>query len=147
MILNGYLELRSVGKVEKEPAVYSIGGFVAISADGREYQFTWRETSDAAWFKDGKLNMDSEVSCFFESYFKEANSEVTLDELTLEFLTASTLIDVSYDCFSDEAEEKFILMEIVSFTVSNENNQMSFSKEKLAEINAIIIDEYSECSK
>lgn len=143
MILRGYLEFRSIEVVTVEkPKIYTVGGFSAISADGRPYIFDWEESSSGARIEDGKLFMDSELKCFDEEYFKDSNAEVSLDEITPEFIATSKLTEAFYECYSDEYEEDFIPLELVSFNLCTENSEKAFSEEQLNAFNESVREEY-----
>lgn len=127
--MRGVVVLRSLEPVKEKPAIYSIGGFTAISEDGREYHFDWCESYTSCEHDEGgRLIFESDLRNFDDEYFKDS-SEVNIDELTPEFITSSKLKEVYYECFEDENEENFVHLEIVGFGVQEWDGEKYIEKE------------------
>ncbi len=118
------------GKKEKFKN-FSIGGFTAVSQDGREFHFDFD-------MMEGSF-VDCEVICWLRDFntedFEDHNKEnkVKSSEITGEFIANSKLTEVFYEAFNDD-EDEVIPLDVIRFEIYD-GEAYSFSKEALEEFN------------
>ena len=72
MLISSYIKLKSLDKLSKKPEILTIGGFSAITRDGRKYSFDW--CNSIIWCdldEEGHLIVEFELSNFDEEYFND----------------------------------------------------------------------------
>jgi hypothetical protein len=113
--------MQSLTPFENDPAIYSVGGFTAISKDGREYCFDWNEGESWVSHDDQeRLVIETQSKFFANDLYDESNLEAGInpEELTPEFITSSKLTEVFYECFptlDDELTGVYLPMEPIEF--------------------------------
>lgn len=101
------------GKKEKFKN-FSIGGFRAVTQEGREFQFDFD-------MMDGSF-IDCEVICWLRDFnaedFEEQNKEnnVKSSEITGEFIVNSKLTEIFYEAFNDD-EGEVIPLDVIRFEI------------------------------
>jgi prepilin-type processing-associated H-X9-DG protein len=141
--MNGVVVMRSVESFDVKPAICSVGGFSALSEDGRSYSFDWDSHQGNITFADGHFLVTWELGDVSED-FTEMNDEqgVTDADITPDFIAKSTLEEVHYECYmkvSDELTGAYTALELVSFAVFSDDREPKFvPDEKVAEFNVLL---------
>lgn len=140
--MKAYIVLKSLQPMSEKPAIFSVGGYSATSADGREFSFDFEEASNA-------FTIDEEGKGVFTSTCSNRDIEVYIDqnlesgvedsEITAEFIASSSLVEVFYECYltaEDEVNAKMAELKVVSFEIlDNDDTVGKFSEEELERFN------------
>lgn len=136
--------LRSINPMVEKPAIFSIGGFSAISKDGKHYSFDWNESATGCVNDEqGRMIFEADLKDFETDCYEEENLKagVKPEDLTVEFIISSKLTEVFFECYETEVEEDFIQLEVVSFKIfewiDNEKGYVGdqFPDEEIARFN------------
>lgn len=131
----GEIVLRSFHPVSDIPEVFSIGGYSAIKGS-RLYVFDWE-------YLNYDRNLDDEnhvvYSCSLRGFDgrlfndRDEDMDITAEDVTGEFITSSTLMEVNYECFDidDHKNGKHIPLEVLSFEI----DFVPFKQEDIDRIN------------
>jgi hypothetical protein len=140
--------LRSKEPFDGHPEVFTIGSFSAMNND-REFGYDWDTVgSNSSTDEHGYLIIEAGLSDFSED-FDEANiaAGIELNEITAQFITESTLVEMFYECYSDKDETNFIMMELVSFTVIadsiDDEVEYRFTDEQIEQFNQQVENEFN----
>lgn len=134
--------LKSVNPRDAKPAIFTIGGYGAISKDGKQYDFDWNEMRANCSFKDGFLIVDCDLNDFDDDSYLEENlkNNVSQKEITADFITSSKLIEVFYECYNTDldADNDLIQLDLLEFNIycdRRKDCEKSFPKEELDRYN------------
>jgi hypothetical protein len=137
--------MRSVAPLDIKPEVYSIGGYTAVTPDGREYSFDWDTHEGYIEFEEGHMRVKSFLTNWSDDFSHDNDKKGISDaDLTAEFITKSTLDEVTYECYLTVANEvagKYLPMELVSFVIEDGKYEFAFPAEEIARFN-IALREY-----
>lgn len=135
-ILRATLVFKRMDGIKDKFDCFSVGGFEAISKDGRKYQFDF--DSMEGYFDEDK----GEVTCFLthfnaEDYYEEENRKRGVDskEINGEFIRDSQLIEVFYEAFNDHEEDEVIPLDLIHFELLEDGISYRFPKEDLEKFN------------
>lgn len=120
MGLKAEIILRSIEPLSEKPAIFSIGGFSAISKDGRSFGFDWNESATGCTHDDqGRMLFTADLKDFETECYEEENLKtgVKPEDLTVEFIVVSRLTEVFYECYPTQDESNFTPLELVSFRI------------------------------
>lgn len=139
--MKAYVTMVSKLPVQSKPKIFSIGGFAAISKDGRPYVFNFKGLIVSVEFDvSGRLIFDIELNVLDEKFITDSlgheRSNVVFSGLTPEYIASSTLAEVFYECFAEnELKGPLIPLEIKEFeledNINGEEISAAFTAEEL----------------
>lgn len=135
MNISADIVLRSIEPLQEEPAIFTVGGYSAVTKDGKPFNFDWDEYySNHSHDEQGRMIFEATLRGFNDEDFIESNLEegIKHSQITDDFILSSLLTEVFYECFRTEVEiAGHIPLELVSFTI----NGKSFSESEIARYN------------
>lgn len=135
--------LKSKESLPRQPEIFSVGGFTAVTKDGREFCFdfkgsgTWVNCDNAGIYVFSTTLKGRDIEVFIES-----NSEngVEDSEITGEFIAQSSLTELNYECYltaDDEIRDTPTDLSLVKFTIYENGMEYSFPTEMIEVFNAL----------
>lgn len=131
--------MRTVSKVYDKPVIHSLGGFSAVTPDGRTYSFDWGRREGRIELIDGHAVITSYLSDW-SSVYTESNDQngVTAKEVTPEFIVKSQLEEINYECYMsyfDEQVGNWEPLELVRFMLEDNHGLYQIPNEEVDRYN------------
>ena len=144
------VKMRSIAPFAGKPEVFTIGGFYATTADGRDFIFDWENyTADISYDDDGRIVFDVWLYDFDEIFIKDSqeNQEnaVSFDEITAEFLSEIKFTEIFYECYiaDSDRDSDFLRLELSDFVITQTDANTNASHENSFKVPQIEIDRYN----
>lgn len=144
------VKMRSIAPFAGKPEVFTIGGFSAITADGRDFIFDWENfTADVSHDDDGRAVLDVTLYDFDKEFIKDSQmnqeSSVSFDEITAEFLSKITFTEIFYECYiaDSDRDSDFLRLELSSFVINQTDADTNASHETSFKVPQTEIDRYN----
>lgn len=99
-------------KADKKPENLSVGGFSAISKDGRKYDFDFLFfTGDCSKIEDGYI-ISVDLYHLDKDFIEENNESVSINEITPSFIANSEITEIAYS--AEDTNENPISLKLIS---------------------------------
>lgn len=140
--MRAFITLESVTVLPQKPVIFTVGGFTAVSSDGREFMFDFEElyanvekdeSTGKYIFKCQLVGRDIDV-------FIEVNEEngVKDIEITPKFIATSKFTEIFYECYltyDDELQGQNCKLIVTSFTIEEGEESVDVPSEELERYN------------